>query len=290
MAISLTEIQTLQEALKTLQSPFSEHSIGNLYLFQTAHSYSCIEIEATPWIQGISYEKKPFLLPLTPIFHLEAIQEYIFHQADLITTAIPYLYPIQEIEFKKYFEPFGWKATLDTGDADYIYAAQSFKTFKGRALDGRRNQLHAFQRAHLGVYSEPLSENNLQHAHDILSNWALHHTQAEPSDTEACRKALEEFEHISLQGRLLYADQVPVGFILGEPLTHETYVFHFAKAARLEKGLYQYLYYEMANSLPAQFTKINMEQDLGIKGLRQAKLLYNPLEILSKLRVTPPGS
>ena len=75
-------------------------------------------------------------------------------------------------------------------------------------------------------------------------------------------------------------DGKPVAFSLYEHLNPSTCVVHFEKAMREYKGLYQLVNRETAKKIYSKGCKhINREEDLGIEGLRKAKLSYHPLEL-----------
>ena len=66
-----------------------------------------------------------------------------------------------------------------------------------------------------------------------------------------------------------------------------SYAIHFEKAAPDYKGLYQFINQSFASVLPESYNIINREQDLGIAGLRKAKLSYQPTGFVKKYRAFP---
>ncbi len=89
-------------------------------------------------------------------------------------------------------------------------------------------------------------------------------------------------------GYIVYIDEHPAAFILGEVFPPHLFVIHFAKGLTQYKGIYPFLFKELANRLVArEISCLNWEQDLGIEGLRQSKLSYQPDKLASKFRVFP---
>ena len=87
---------------------------------------------------------------------------------------------------------------------------------------------------------------------------------------------------------MYYADGEPAGYALGEEIGDgKMFVIHFEKALTRFRGLYQFVNMSFAAILPQKYTYINREQDLGIEGLRKAKLSYQPAGFVKKYRVYP---
>ena len=72
---------------------------------------------------------------------------------------------------------------------------------------------------------------------------------------------------------------------MGEPLTDDTFVVHFEKARDDIDGSYGAINCEFARYLRQTHPEVrflNREDDMGIEGLRKAKLSYQPHHLLEK--------
>lgn len=93
---------------------------------------------------------------------------------------------------------------------------------------------------------------------------------------------LENMDALDIQGGVLFAEGRIVAFTYGSPINPTTFDTCVEKANADVEGAYSMINYEFANSLPDTYLYINREEDLGLEGLRKAKLSYNPDTILEK--------
>ena len=72
---------------------------------------------------------------------------------------------------------------------------------------------------------------------------------------------------------------------MGSKLAEDTFDIHFEKAREDVDGAYTAINYEFARYLRLKYPQIrylDREDDLGLEGLRKAKLSYNPTVLLEK--------
>ena len=67
-------------------------------------------------------------------------------------------------------------------------------------------------------------------------------------------------------------------------------VVSLEKADKTKKGLYQFVNWALANRLPESVTLINRETDLGLEGLRTAKLSYHPVGFEEQFKIRFPAT
>ena len=101
----------------------------------------------------------------------------------------------------------------------------------------------------------------------------------------AIRKALKNREMLGLEGLLLRVEGKIAAMTLGSRLSDDTFDIHFEKALDRYDGAYAMMNREFARYLQKKYPDIrwlNREDDMGIEGLRKAKLSYYPALMLEK--------
>lgn len=173
----------------------------------------------------------------------------------------------------------------DRDYADYLYLRTDLSTLAGKKFQAKRNHLNKFRRTYNYEYV-PLTPNRIRECLDLEAEWckANNCDQHEGTGNErrALIYALHNFEALGLTGGILHVDGKIVAFTFGMPINQDTFGVHVEKADTSIDGAYAMINYEFANHIPEQYIYVNREEDLGIEGLRKAKLSYQPTIILEK--------
>ena len=201
------------------------------------------------------------------------------------------------------------------GDSDYIYSAESLATLAGNQYKKKRNHVSRFNRTYSDYEIRPLTPSNFADALAVEKSWLNIETLGESSDTDcectcecreaawaersedeksrlseycAIREALENFDALGMKGAVLYIGGIPTGMTMASEILPGVWDTHFEKVIDeyAENGGYAIINKLFAEKLWATGAHlINREEDIGIEGLRKAKLSYYPQTILDKMHV-----
>jgi hypothetical protein len=103
---------------------------------------------------------------------------------------------------------------------------------------------------------------------------------------EAIAEALAHYGELNVHGGVILVDNKVEAFTIGELLNKETAVIHIEKANPEFKGIYAMINQTFVEHRWHTVPFINREQDLGVEGLRKAKLSYHPARLVEKFRIT----
>lgn len=170
-----------------------------------------------------------------------------------------------------------WVFDRNRDFADYIYDAEDLRTLKGRKYAQKRNHVNKFKSLYSFRY-EPITRNNIADCLRLEQTWIAQHNHDESAVAEygTIHRAFQYFEELELFGGALYVDDQIVAFTYGSAVSDHIFCTHVEKADIRYDGAYQMINYQFAQHIPAQYTYINREEDLGMPGLRKSKLSYEP--------------
>ena len=176
--------------------------------------------------------------------------------------------------------------TEDRDYADYIYLRSDLSTLKGKKFQAKRNHINRFRNTYPDYEYTPITPDRIQECLDLEAEWCkvnnCDQQEGTGNERRALIYALHNFETLGLTGGILHVNGKIVAFTFGMPINHETFGVHVEKADTSIEGAYAMINYEFVNRIPEQYIYINREEDLGIEGLRKAKLSYQPATILEK--------
>lgn len=178
---------------------------------------------------------------------------------------------------------------------DYVYYAESLRTLKGRKNQKKRNHLNYFIKEYEGrVEYKKLDKENFDDCITLLKAWTVNKEEngdkEEGIDDEfvAIKKIFDHYdvlrEDVKISG--IYIDNKLEAFTIGEKINEHMAVIHIEKANPEIRGLYPYINQQfLVNEFP-DVELVNREEDLGLEGLRKAKLSYHPCKFVEKYTVT----
>lgn len=194
------------------------------------------------------------------------------------------VFPEMEEWFNREF-PGRFDYRLDRDYFDYIYSRKELAELKGKNFQPKRNHVNKFKKTYNYRYT-PLTEDMIPHCLELEEKWCEQHGCDEEesliNERKALNSALRHFNELELTGGALWVDDEIVGFTYGAPVNNDTFAVHIEKADGHIDGAYNILNQEFALHVPEQFIYLNREEDLGLVGLRKAKLSYRPVILLEK--------
>lgn len=204
------------------------------------------------------------------------------------------LYGITKENFEKLerWFPGMFEIEYDRDAADYVYEAEKLATLSGKKLHSKRNHINKFKTVHEGNWSyETLTKDNLEECFQMALAWRNQNgCEDDPEkNAEMCvtLNSLRLFQELQLTGGFLRVDGEIAAFSIGERVNEDTFVVHIEKAYSDVEGAYTVINQQfIEHEVLGRYRYVNREEDVGIEGLRKAKLSYKPVFMVDKGIVT----
>jgi len=164
---------------------------------------------------------------------------------------------------------------------------------EGADFKKKRNKVNGVKAA-VGSDVSVITSAGTEHVElikETFIQWATQYAKAMDGEAAAeftaLSRLLENIDDFNVLITCVFVGKRLAGFSINEVLTDNMAICHFEKALEPPENIATYVSYVVAQELQEiGCNSVNWEQDLGIAGLRQAKLSYKPYEFLKKYSLT----
>lgn len=168
----------------------------------------------------------------------------------------------------------------DRNDFEYVYRSADLAELPGKNYRTIRRQVNKFKR-NCATTVESISRDNWEEVKRFLIEWCEWKGCEDGDPVLAHEKdavffAIDHFNELPIRGLAIRVVGRVGAISLYEGLNSDTALIHFEKGLPDCEGIYKAINNEVAARLAQHFTYINRESDLGVTGLREAKMRYHP--------------
>lgn len=178
----------------------------------------------------------------------------------------------------------------DRDGFDYVYRIEDLATLKGKRYQSKRNYVNRFWADHPACQVVPITADNLPMVWELATAWFAERQEADPLsdlvlEEVALDRTIRGWSSLGFEGLMLVEEGKPLAMAIGSPLSETVFDIHFEKALDTAAGAYAAINQAFAKNLQEKYPALqflNREDDLGILGLRKAKLSYHPDHLAEK--------
>ncbi len=287
--ITLEDKGWIDEILKKSDYMASEYSFGNHFIWKTSYKVKVANVNgfyvaaSDHGDEGLSFLYPAGVGDVKPV--IEQMMEYCKENG--FEFKMHSVLEQSKIELEKLF-PEKFNIQEDRDLADYIYRSEDLINLSGKKYHGKRNHIARFKENNWTF--EPITEENIDDCREMNRKWCVMNEcasdESKKAECHAVKRAFQFFKELNFFGGLLRVDGEVVAYTMAERLSSNTVVVHIEKAFANIQGAYPAINREFVANMANNYEYINREEDMGVEGLRKAKLSYQPTILLAKYGVT----
>jgi hypothetical protein len=171
---------------------------------------------------------------------------------------------------------------------EYVYLSSDLANLEGSDYRKIRNRLNKFIRKNDFIVEE-ISEENMTEIKKFLKRWCLwKDCESDPilsEEKKAIFFSIANFFKLGLNGILIRVNGDVESIAVFERMGPDTAIVHYEKGSPYYDGIYKAINQKTAKKLEKDFKYINRESDMGLSGLRRAKLSYKPHHMIEVFHI-----
>ena len=180
----------------------------------------------------------------------------------------------------------GWNMLYRADLSEYILSSDALSLQPGTFItESFRTKCRMFARDFGEYRITPVTAENLDRLRDISKRYRDAQDSL-PSDQTVLENEMEWFDALKLQGMILTMPDGQEAFILGYENTPDMFTMTMTRRdPTLRQEITTLCIHEFARLLRGKYPLINVEEDMGLEGLRRSKQLLSPVDLLKVYEV-----
>lgn len=293
--IDISAKEKLQPYFDMVNYEACEYCFATLYMWQHLYKTGYYIGDEFAVLVG-EYEGDTFsILPLAKKERLPEVIDFVFDYFKNVNKKLYFRGVTQEIvDYLKenYKDKFEYIEERDL--FDYIYDAESMRTLGGRKNQKKRNHINYFLKEYEDRFEyRLLNKEDFNSCLELVKKWANNKEENneydEGMDEEliGIKKIFNNYDILKDCVKVggIFIDNKLEAFTIGELLNPNMALIHIEKANPDIRGLYPFINQQFLVNEFSEVEFVNREEDLGIPGLRKAKLSYHPVRFVEKYTV-----
>lgn len=286
--LQLSDRQLCEEMFTSYPQKLSGYNFTSLYGWNQIYQFQWAQLEdRTLLIAAFDKVKSEYQLTEPVGTFTENAQSFLLKQISLLPYPITFL-GISE-EFLKSYPSFCSHFIIeeDRDRANYLYKTVDLAQLEGRKFERKRNLISQVDKFYQWVLKD--LDATCQDCPRILTKLGEKEEEDPGLQEEllVLNTILRDFDNLRAKGYMIQIENKTVAFSIVDELNPTTQVVLFEKADKEFKGLFQLINRETSRKVLSNgYEWINREEDMGIEGLRKAKLSYHPDELIMSYSLT----
>lgn len=249
--------------------------------------YTCIRYAIEDGIIFIKFQCKHtklypesllFLPPLCELARIETAYKMLSDYCDEIGETMRVIHAPQE-----HIAIIGDKFICEklSDSSEYLYAPSDLIDLAGKKYHAKRNHIAKFNNTYKYEFRD-YTENDYYKVMQLFDIWQDNKGSDYTREEQCLIYMLRNLKNLNLLACVIEADNRIIAFTLGEISASNVGIVHFEKADVSYNGVYSVINNLFAKKYLSNTRIINRQEDMGIEGLRKAKMSYYPVDMCEK--------
>lgn len=176
--------------------------------------------------------------------------------------------------------PGEFEFTLERNFFDYIYSVNDLINLSGRKYHSKKNHLNQFINTYSHKFLE-ITKDNLEKCREAAFRLIESKREDTKAELLAAKILFDNYIRLPVKGAFIEINGEIAAVTVGEDF-HGSVLIHFEKADPTYMGIYAAINNLFLKNFWSGYEYVNREEDMGIEGLRKAKLSYKPVKFIEK--------